>query len=75
MIIHELKYIRMKQKGQILLVAGILLTLLYMVLTNKVVPESRWILIFSEILLLVSAVMVIWGFILVMRSLFRKQNK
>lgn len=65
----------MKQKGQILLVAGILLTLLYMVLTNKVMPESRWILIFSEILLLASAVMVIWGFILVMRSLFRKQNK
>gem|GEM_PF-2761012 len=65
----------MKQKGQILLVAGILLTLLYMVLTKNAAPESKGILIFSEILLLVSAVMVIWGFILVVRSIFRKRNK
>lgn len=49
--------------------------MLYMVLTKNAAPESKGILIFSEILLLVSAVMVIWGFILVVRSIFRKRNK
>jgi hypothetical protein len=65
----------MKQKGQILLVTGILLTLLSMVLTKDFVPESKWIFVLSEVLLLASAVLVIWGFILVVRSIFRKQNK
>jgi hypothetical protein len=65
----------MEKKGQILLVAGILLTLLSMVLTKDFVPDSKWIFILSDILLLVSAVMVIWGFVLVVRSKFSKRDK
>ncbi len=65
----------MERKGQVLLFVGIMLTLLSMVMTKDFVPDKKWIFVLSEIMLLVSAVMVIWGFILVVRAKFRKRDK
>ncbi len=65
----------MERKGQVLLLVGIMFTLLSMVLTKDFVPDEKWIFVLSEVMLLVSAVMVIWGFILVVRAKFRKRDK
>lgn len=65
----------MEKKGQVLLLIGILMTLLSMVLTKDFVPDLKWILILSDLVLLVSAVLVVWGFVLVVRSKFIKRSK
>ena len=64
----------MERKGQILLLTGIVFTLLSMVLTKDFIPYSKWVVLLSEILLIVSVVMVIWGFILVVRAKFKKKE-
>lgn len=51
------------------------MTLLSMVLTKDFVPDLKWILILSDLVLLVSAVLVVWGFVLVVRSKFIKRSK
>lgn len=65
----------MERKGQVFLVVGILLTLLSMLLTKEFIPDQKWIFILSDLLLLGSAVLVVWGFILVVRSKFRKRKE
>ncbi len=65
----------MERKGQIFLVIGIFLTLFSVFLTKDYVPDANWIRLMSDITLLLSAVMVVWGIVLVVRAKFRKHKQ
>ncbi len=64
----------MLRKGQSFLVAGIVLTILSMAVTAGYFPDWKWIYIASDLVLIVATILVIWGVVLVVRSIIRKKE-
>ena len=65
----------MEKNGRYLLIAGILLTLFSVLLTKDYFPDEKWVYLLSDITLIFAAVMVVWGFVLVLIAKIRKAKR
>lgn len=65
----------MEKNGRYLLIAGILLTLFSVLLTKDYFPDEKWVYLLSDITLILAAVMVVWGFVLVIIAKIRKAKR
>jgi hypothetical protein len=63
----------MEKRGQLFLMTGVVLTIISMVMAQKYDPEKAWIYLLSDLFLIISTILVIWGIVLVVKAKLKKK--